>query len=272
LDKIKSKLNGILPEKKRMTALEEAEFEDYNDADGGFGRERMLRDFENARVFKPRLLVHGARGMGQGYIGAAVLHHFEGFHVQTVNLPILMGDPSRTAEVALIQIFVELKRHKPSVLYIPDFENWFQAVSEELITTFTHLLNSISPSEPILLFGLTSEEITKIDPAIVRDFFGYTRKCRLAIDKPDEVSFVNILFKIWIVLTVFRHNVNDISQALLVISKNLQMNFQIQLLDGSESCKIFLLHRRPLLNSNRLKRYKKTKKLSSIYDIYSRSS
>ena len=47
--------------------------------------------------FKPRLLVHGARGMGQGYIGAAVLHHFEGFHVQTVNLPILMGDPSRVS-------------------------------------------------------------------------------------------------------------------------------------------------------------------------------
>jgi ATPase family AAA domain-containing protein 2 len=37
---IKNILAEILPERKKVTALEEAQFEDYKDPDGGFGRER----------------------------------------------------------------------------------------------------------------------------------------------------------------------------------------------------------------------------------------
>ncbi|RVD84862.1 uncharacterized protein DFL_003199 [Arthrobotrys flagrans] len=183
LDIIKEKLTQIFPEKKKQSALQEAEFEPYTDADGGFGREKMLKDFENTRVFKPRLLVHGPQGMGQGYLGAALLHQFEGVHVQTVNLPILMGDPAKNAEATLIQIFTELRRHKPSVLYIPDLENWFQAVSNDVLMTFLHLVGSIGSSERILIVGVTSAEITEISATIVRDLFGYSRKGRVAILK-----------------------------------------------------------------------------------------
>jgi hypothetical protein len=37
---IKNILVELLPEQKKVTALEEAQFEDYKDPDGGFGRER----------------------------------------------------------------------------------------------------------------------------------------------------------------------------------------------------------------------------------------
>ncbi|KAK6331606.1 hypothetical protein TWF718_002155 [Orbilia javanica] len=181
LDVIKEKLAQVFPEKKKQSALQEAEYEPYTDADGGFGREKMLKDFENTRVFKPRLLVHGPQGMGQGYLGAALLHQFEGVHVQTVNLPILMGDPAKNAEATLIQIFTELRRHKPSVLYIPDLENWFQAVSNDVLMTFLHLVGSIGSSERILIVGITSAEIGDVSATIVRDLFGYSRKCRVAI-------------------------------------------------------------------------------------------
>ncbi|KAK6511140.1 hypothetical protein TWF481_000062 [Arthrobotrys musiformis] len=183
LDIIKDKLTQIFPEKKKQSALQEAEYEPYTDADGGFGREKMLKDFENTRVFKPRLLVHGPQGMGQGYLGAALLHQFEGVHVQTVNLPVLMGDPAKNAEATLIQIFTELRRHKPSVLYIPDLENWFQAVSNDVLMTFLHLVGSIGSSERILIVGVTSAEISDISATIVRDLFGYSRKGRVAILK-----------------------------------------------------------------------------------------
>ncbi|KAF3177981.1 hypothetical protein EYR41_006507 [Orbilia oligospora] len=188
LDIIKDKLNQIFPEKKKQTALQEAEYEPYTDADGGFGREKMLKDFENTRVFKPRLLVHGPQGMGQGYLGAALLHQFEGAHVQTVNLPVLMGDPAKNAEATLIQIFTELRRHKPSVLYIPDLENWFQAVSNDVLMTFLHLVGSIGSSERILIVGVTSAEISEISATIVRDLFGYSRKCRVPILKAQAVQ------------------------------------------------------------------------------------
>lgn len=33
--------------------------------------------------------------MGQQYLAAALLHHFEGLHVQALDLSILLGDSSR---------------------------------------------------------------------------------------------------------------------------------------------------------------------------------
>ncbi|KAF3904682.1 hypothetical protein ABW21_db0208431 [Orbilia brochopaga] len=186
LNIVKEKLEQVFPQKKKQTALEEAEYEPYTDADGGFGREKMLKDFESTRVFKPRILIHGQQGMGQGYLGAALLHQFEGMHIQTVNLPILMGDPAKNAEATLIQLFVELRRHKPAVLYIPDLENWFSAVSNDVLMTFLHLVSSIGSSERILLLGMTSAEIEEINATIVRDLFGYSKRCRIPIQKPDE--------------------------------------------------------------------------------------
>ena len=40
LGEIKNMLDEVLPKVKKVTALEEAQFEDYKDVDGGFGRER----------------------------------------------------------------------------------------------------------------------------------------------------------------------------------------------------------------------------------------
>lgn len=37
--------------------------------------------------------------MGQQYIGAAALHHLEGFHIQTLDLGSLMGDSTRVSTV-----------------------------------------------------------------------------------------------------------------------------------------------------------------------------
>lgn len=64
LDEIRSMLGKILPQKKQLTALEEAEFEE---PEGGssFRREQMKQEFETARVFRPRLLIRGPPGMGQ---------------------------------------------------------------------------------------------------------------------------------------------------------------------------------------------------------------
>ena len=46
-------------------------------------------------MYRPRVVLHGPAGMGQAYIGAAALHHLEGFHIQTLDLGSLMGDSTR---------------------------------------------------------------------------------------------------------------------------------------------------------------------------------
>lgn len=85
-------LDNILPRPKKTTALEEAMYEPYDDADHGFGREAMHQEFERSRIFRPRLLICGVPGMGQNYLASAILHHLEGVHVQTMDLAALLGD------------------------------------------------------------------------------------------------------------------------------------------------------------------------------------
>ena len=50
---------------------------------------------QTLRVYRPRVIIHGPLGMGQAYIGAAALHHLEGYHVQSLELGTLMNDSTR---------------------------------------------------------------------------------------------------------------------------------------------------------------------------------
>lgn len=95
LKTIEEIVDNLIPIKKKTTALEEAMYEQYEDEDHGFGRETMLQDFEKSRVFRPRLLIDGEPGMGQGYLGGALLNYFEGLHVQSFDLPTIYMDSTR---------------------------------------------------------------------------------------------------------------------------------------------------------------------------------
>lgn len=92
LAQAKRALDDVLPRKKKTTPLEEAMFEQYDDDDHGFGREALQEEFERSRVFRPRLMIHGVAGMGQGYIASALLHYLEGVHVQNFDLPSILAD------------------------------------------------------------------------------------------------------------------------------------------------------------------------------------
>lgn len=89
---IEETVKTILPLKPKITALEEAMFEPYEDSDHGFGRENLQQDFDRSRLFRPRLLISGQPGMGQNYIASAILHHFERVHVQRCDLATILGD------------------------------------------------------------------------------------------------------------------------------------------------------------------------------------
>lgn len=92
LNEAKRALDDLLPRKKKLTALEEAMYEQFDDDDHGFGRETMHQEFERSRIFRPRFLIYGVAGMGQSYLASAILHHFEGIHVQNFDLPSLLAD------------------------------------------------------------------------------------------------------------------------------------------------------------------------------------
>lgn len=184
LAEIEKALAEIIPQRKLLTALEEAQFEEPDDGNG-FQREQMMQDFDRSRVFRPRMLIRGAQGMGQQYIAAAMLHHFEGLHVQAFDLPTLLSDSSRSPEATVIQLFAEVKRHRPSVIYIPNILSWSETVGPAVISTFMGLLRSIPPTDPVLLLGvLESEE--EVDPVLLKHLFGYSKKNLFDLRAPDQ--------------------------------------------------------------------------------------
>ncbi|KIK70579.1 hypothetical protein GYMLUDRAFT_148547 [Collybiopsis luxurians FD-317 M1] len=184
LEKAKVLVGRALPLEKKLTALEEAEFEEFNDEEGALQREMTLQSMEILRVHRPRVILHGPVGMGQSYVGAALLHHLEGYHVQSLELGTLMGDSARTVEAALVQLFVEAKRHSPSVIYIPSLIGWCAAISETARATVRAMLDTLAPTDPILLLAVVDGKFTDL-PRDVRSWFGPTKDNRVEITPPD---------------------------------------------------------------------------------------
>ncbi|KAI0313571.1 hypothetical protein OF83DRAFT_522786 [Amylostereum chailletii] len=184
LDRVKAVLDKVMPVGKKRTALEEAEWEDEGEG-GALEREMMLQSMETLRVFRPRVILHGPAGMGQSYVATAALHHLEGFNVQNLDLGTLLGDSTRTPEAAIVQLFVEAKRLQPSIIYIPSLSGWCAAVSETARSTVQSMLNTLAPTDPILLLAVVDGSFMSL-PRDVRAWFGSTRENRVELHKPTE--------------------------------------------------------------------------------------
>ncbi|ELU39804.1 TAT-binding protein [Rhizoctonia solani AG-1 IA] len=188
LDTVVATLEKSLPNSKKRNTLEEAEWE-YDDADGGWEREMIsqgeARALETMRVHRPRILLHGPSGMGHSQVGAAVLHFLEGFHVQSMDLATLVGDSTRTIEAGIVQLFVEAKRHKPAVIYIPSLLGWCHAVPETARLTMKAMLDSIASTDPILVLAICDGDLAAL-PSDVRDWFGFSRDSYVQILSPTD--------------------------------------------------------------------------------------
>ncbi|KAI6027083.1 AAA-domain-containing protein [Pisolithus marmoratus] len=149
--------------------------------------EMLMQSMETMRVYRPRVIIHGPAGMGQAHIGAAALYHLEGCHIQTLDLGTLMGDPTRTPEAAIVQLFVEAKRHPPSVIYIPALSSWCTAISETTRSTVRAMLESLSPTDPVLLLAVADGPLSSL-PQDVKVWFGITRGSRIALDPTTSTS------------------------------------------------------------------------------------
>jgi SpoVK/Ycf46/Vps4 family AAA+-type ATPase len=168
LQSVTLKLDKLIPRVKKLTTLEEAQFEDptENDNDGGFAKQEFIKLIESSRVHRPRLLITGLPGNGQQYLGSAVLNYLEGFNIQSLDLGSLFGDSTRTAETTIIQSFIEARRHKPSIIYIPNIDIWFNTLPESAKATLAGLLRSVSSNERILLLGISEVPLEQLDDGL----------------------------------------------------------------------------------------------------------
>lgn len=125
-------------------------------------------------------MIYGPPGMGQQYIGAAILHHLEGFHIQSLDLGTLLSDSTRTPEAMLIQLMVEVKRHIPSVVFIPNLDTWYATITETVRNTFFSILRSLNPNDAILVLGIVESDFYDLDPGL-KALFGFSSENRHAI-------------------------------------------------------------------------------------------
>ncbi|KAF9142483.1 hypothetical protein BG015_000836, partial [Linnemannia schmuckeri] len=183
-EKICRTVDRLFPTKGKTSTSGNNEDEDADDA--AF-QAMGYRSFEKLKTFRPRVIIAGSRGMGQRYLGPALLHHLEGCTVQQFDLAALMSESSRTPEAACVQFFVEVKRHAPSVIYIPHIDVWWTVMSDAVKATFSNLLEDLNPEDRIL-FLATSETPLKDLPVTVRRWFVSSVKGRVELSKPDRPS------------------------------------------------------------------------------------
>lgn len=139
------------------------------------------------RFHKPRILISAPPGYGQTYIGAAILHHLDKVHVQTIDLISIFGDSSSTPEASLIRLFVETKRRRPAVLYLPDIEFLFGSMSDSLRSTFLALMSTIDSGNSIIVIALSGQPIESLDSELV-GLFKVGNLGNVELTAPDSQS------------------------------------------------------------------------------------
>lgn len=91
-------------------------------------------------------------------------------------------------EQVIVGLFAEVRRHKPSVIYIPNIDAWYTVLAGTLaLVTFRTMLRSIAPTDPVLLLATADCEKKDLSQEMVRDFFGYSRKNQMQITRPSKV-------------------------------------------------------------------------------------
>lgn len=192
-NEIVSKLNYLLPNSihvkgsKKRTLLDEAMYLDpsIHDDDGGFARQELLKNLENSRICKPSLLICGDAGNGQQYIGSAVLNHLEGFQVQSLDMGKIFEDSTRSPELAIIQTFIEARRHQPSIIFIPNIDIWYDIVPVTAKATLSSLLRSLKSNEKILLLGISETNSDFLDQDIKLLFASSNESNNVLLHNPD---------------------------------------------------------------------------------------
>src|SRR4051794_25408641 len=94
---------------------------------------------------------------------------------------------TQTPEATVVQLFIEAKRHAPSIIYIPSLNALCGALPESCRALVGDSLDSLEPHEPILLLAVMTGSFKSL-PRDVRQWFGKAGDSRVAFKAPGEES------------------------------------------------------------------------------------
>ncbi|KAG5420270.1 YTA7 [Candida metapsilosis] len=273
-EQIKSKLNDLIPVsisvagRKKLTTLEEAKYLDptVHDKDGGFGKQQLLKNLENARICRPHLLVSGEEGNGQQYLSAAVLNYLEGFQVQSLDLGTMFGDSTRTTESAIIQAFIEARRHQPAIILIPNIDVWYSILPDSSKATLSSLLRGLRSNEKILLLGFSETTLHYLDDRIKYLFGLESSANNVVLQNPTKSARKEFFSTVWKTLMMKPYEfVNDLQNRPKRKLKQLKVVETVSNLSDQELIK--RKQKEQEYNDTKLKNTLKIK-LASLMDLF----
>jgi SpoVK/Ycf46/Vps4 family AAA+-type ATPase len=207
-NEILEKLNQTLPMEKEVSLLEEAEYETLNN---DFQIQELVKTYDSMRTFKPRIAISGSKLQGLKYISNAILNKLEGFSIQTLDLGKIFGDSSISIENLSIQLFSELKRHKPSILFIPDTIGFLNTVSESLKSTIRYLVRGINNNDKILIYCELEGELNDDLLYELEDLFDLNTSNIISVRDSTEEERSCFFHKFWKSIDITPSEYNDIT-------------------------------------------------------------
>ncbi|GLD94780.1 hypothetical protein PINS_up003404 [Pythium insidiosum] len=143
----------------------------------------------------PRVLIAGSLGMGQSYVGAALLHVMEGVSHFTLDYPSLVADPnSHHPEEALVRRLEEARKCLPCVLYLPQVDIWWENTTTTMHATLKMMLMQMQDQAnlPVLFLATTSSsKIIDLPPSLAelfRDKLSVRHECSVTMNLAPPCS------------------------------------------------------------------------------------
>lgn len=90
-------------------------------------------------------------------------------------------------------MFAEARRQKPSVIFIPHVDMWYDTLAGPPLTAFMSMLRAIQPTDPIMVVGTAEVELDQINPELKRDLFGSSNTNFVEIARPVKVSLLGFV-------------------------------------------------------------------------------
>ena len=160
IDRLQRLVERLIPRTKQLSALEESHYVDFSAGkpDGGFEMQQVVRQLEQSRVFRPRIVVCGLPGQGQQFVCENVLSSLEGLVVQKLDFARLYSDASIVPETAAVHVFQELKMHAPAVLFIPDLLGFLDGCAPSVRSTIASLVRELPARSKVLILGIIEDQ------------------------------------------------------------------------------------------------------------------
>ncbi|XP_060536537.1 ATPase family AAA domain-containing protein 2-like isoform X2 [Cylas formicarius] len=139
----------------------------------------------NVRPAQLLLSGHGPQHGQTTHVAPAILFKMEHIHAYLLDLATLFREPGRTPEEACLQVFHEAKRNVPSIIYIPNIDQWWELVTETVRAIVTSQLSQIDPNVPFLFMATSCATYDNL-PQQLKNIFSSYRKELFEVRPPNS--------------------------------------------------------------------------------------